>query len=587
MNNNESLIISLLLEKKIYTQRELSIATGYSLGNINKHVKNLIQKKYISKNMIPTAMAKKEFMKKKTKNAIILAAGYGMRMVPINVETPKGLLEVNGEVLIERTIKQLKEAGVNDIFVIVGFMKEKYEYLIDEFGVKLIVNNEYSTKNNLYSLNCALNHLDNTYIIPCDIWCKQNFFRMYEPYSWYMINSNKNYESNVKINKKNELILTSKKEPGNTMIGISYIEKNEANIIKKKIKELVKDKKYDNAFWEETLIYKNKFITNAKMVDNTEAIEINTYEQLRNLDNNSNQLKNSAIKIICDCLNVTELDINNITVLKKGMTNRSFLFNINDKKYIMRIPGEGTSMLINRNEEAEVYQAIKGKKICDNIVYINPKNGYKITEFIENSRVCNPKNNEDLKKCMKFLREFHSKKLKVSHEFNIFEQINFYESLWNGEKSIYKDYEQTKKNVLKLRKLIDNIPKEYTLTHIDAIPDNFLIYNKDGKEQIRLIDWEYSGMQDPHVDIAMFCIYSLYDKNEVDNLISIYFENKVKEEEKIKIYAYIAVCGLLWSNWCEYKRHLGIEFGEYSIKQYRYAKEYFKLVEKQKGGNYE
>lgn len=85
-------------------------------------------------------------------------------------------------------------------------------------------------------------------------------------------------------------------------------------------------------------------------------------------------------------------------------------------------------------------------------------------------------------------------------------------------------------------------------------------------------------MQDPHVDIAMFCIYALYNKRQVDRLINIYFENKCPVETRMKIYCYIAACGLLWSNWCEYKRSLGVEFGEYSLRQYRYAKDYFKIV---------
>ena len=84
-------------------------------------------------------------------------------------------------------------------------------------------------------------------------------------------------------------------------------------------------------------------------------------------------------------------------------------------------------------------------------------------------------------------------------------------------------------------------------------------------------------MQDPHVDIAMFCIYSLYERAEVDNLIDLYFENNCTKETRLKIYCYIAACGLLWSNWCEYKRQLGIEFGEYSLRQYRYAKEYYRI----------
>ena len=116
------------------------------------------------------------------------------------------------------------------------------------------------------------------------------------------------------------------------------------------------------------------------------------------------------------------------------------------------------------------------------------------------------------------------------------------------------------------------------LTHIDAVPDNFLFVPGEGGESIRLIDWEYAGMQDPHVDIAMFCIYALYDRAQVDRLIDLYFPEGCADAVRVKIYGYIAACGLLWSNWCEYKRMLGVEFGEYSLRQYQYAKEYYQIV---------
>lgn len=299
------------------------------------------------------------------------------------------------------------------------------------------------------------------------------------------------------------------------------------------------------------------------------------YEQLRELYEESNHLKSDAINTISKTFGIATSEVVDISVLKKGMTNRSFLFSCKNKKYIIRIPGEGTDQLIKRREEAAVYKAIEGKHISDEIVYINPENGYKITEFLEESRVCNSDNVEDLRLCMQKLREFHSLKLTVDHEFNIFEQINFYESLWDGTPSIYRDYKKTKDDIFSLKPYIDEHIDTVCLTHIDAVPDNFL-FTSDG--DIRLIDWEYAGMQDPHVDIAMFCIYSLYNKHQVDRLINIYFENKCSDGTRIKIYCYIAACGLLWSNWCEYKRSLGVEFGEYSLCQYRYAKEYYSIV---------
>ena len=262
------------------------------------------------------------------------------------------------------------------------------------------------------------------------------------------------------------------------------------------------------------------------------------------------------------------------------MTNRSFLFSVKGSKYIMRIPGEGTDQLINRKEEAEVFETISGKGLCDDPVYINPENGYKITKFLHNVRTCDCENDEDLKLCMAKLRAFHEMNLQVSHKFDIFAQMDFYETLWEGTPSVFHDYEETKKHVLSLKDYVDSLDKAYSLTHIDAVPDNFLFFTPEGEtsEQLQLTDWEYSGMQDPHVDIAMFCIYSLYSKQQCDHLIDLYFNNGCDNKTRAKIYCYISMCGLLWSNWCEFKRKLGVEFGEYSLRQYRFAKDYYKYA---------
>lgn len=581
MNIQECDIMNAINTEPYINQRILSEFSGHSLGIVNRSIKNLIKDGYLDSNIQLTAKAIAEFKEKSPKNAIILAAGYGMRMAPINMETPKAFLEVHGEPLIERIIKQLHETGIEEIYVIVGFMKEKFEYLIDEFGVELVVNNNYSKKNNLHSLQLVLDHLSNTYIIPCDIWCDQNPFRKHELYSWYMVSDQVDNESSVRVNRKMELVTVSNKVGGNAMIGISYLLKEDSDIIKEKVDKLCKNENYDEAFWEEALYEHGRLLVKARVVHMTDVVEINTYEQLRELDSSSNQLKSEAISLISKNLNVSIDEIKDITVLKKGMTNRSFLFTCDGKRYVMRIPGEGTEKLINREEESTVYSVINGKKISDDIIYINPENGYKIAKFFENARVCDASNLQDVRICMKKLRDFHEIKLKVQHEFDIFGKIEYYEKLWNGIPSVYKDYQKTKENVLQLKSYVETYTVEKILTHIDAVPDNFLfVKNEKGEEEVRIIDWEYAGMQDPHVDIAMFCIYALYDRTQVDQLICAYFPEGCTEEIRVKIYCYIAACGLLWSNWCEYKRNLGVEFGEYSLRQYRYAKEYYRIVKR-------
>lgn len=579
MNTQTLEILKLLNQSGPVNQRKLAALSGFSLGAVNKALKTLAQAGMIDENNRLTDNAMQYIRERSPHNAIILAAGFGMRMVPISQSVPKAFLEVKGERLIERLIRQLREAGIHDISVVVGFMKDSFEYLIDDFGVSLIVNEEYASRNNLHSLALAANRISGTYIVPCDIWCAKNPFTDTELYSWYLVSDRQNRESTVRVNRKNELVSVDEDEDGSRMIGISYICADDAENICTRLRELDQNRLYEQSFWEAALYQKDRMCIRAKICADEDMVEINTYEQLRDFDASSDQLHSDAISTIAETFNVAPEEISGITVLKKGMTNRSFLFTVNHCKYIMRIPGEGTDQLISRRNEAAVYQAISGKGLCDDPVYINPENGYKITKYLNNVRVCDSTDVNDLKICMKRLRSFHEMRLSVPHEFNIWEQIRFYETLWKGAPSVYRDYEKTKTNVFSLKPFVDSLEKDRCLAHIDSVPDNFLFHHDDDQtEELQLTDWEYAGMQDPHVDIAMFIIYSLYSKDEADRLIDIYFEGQCDQKTRAKIYCYIAMCGLLWSNWCEFKRQLGVEFGEYSLRQYRFAKDYFRYA---------
>ncbi|WP_370586922.1 NTP transferase domain-containing protein [Treponema sp. Marseille-Q3903] len=149
--------------------------------------------------------------------------GYGLRMIPVNMENPKALLTVDGVPLIERQISQLHEAGIEEIFIITGFQKEKFEYLIDKYNVKLVYNKDYASKNNLHSLNCVREKIGNSYIIPCDLWCSKNPYSSIELYSWYMLNELIDENSIVRVNRQLEINIIKKKQNGNSMVGISFI----------------------------------------------------------------------------------------------------------------------------------------------------------------------------------------------------------------------------------------------------------------------------------------------------------------------------------------------------------------------------
>jgi len=277
-------------------------------------------------------------------------------------------------------------------------------------------------------------------------------------------------------------------------------------------------------------------------------------------------------------LNLTREQITDVTPIKKGLTNRSFLLTAVGGRYVLRVPGEGTRQLIDRRQEAAVYDAIRGRGLCDDPLWLDPETGCKLTAYLEHSRVCDSENAADLERCMAKLRAFHRMHLEVGHRFDLFGQIEFYESL-RMRPSVYPDYAETKARVLRMKPYIQANAAPYCLSHIDAVPDNFLFHpTRSGAEGLQLTDWEYAGMQDPHLDLAMFCVYSGYDRFQTDRLIDLYFEHSCEKALRIKIYCQIATAGLLWSNWCEYKKTLGVAFGSYALRQYEYARDYSRFT---------
>ncbi len=118
-------------------------------------------------------------------NAVILAAGLSARFAPLSWETPKGLLTVRGEVLIERQIRQLHEAGVKDITLVVGYMAEKFYYLREKLGVDIVENPDYARYNNTSSLIRVTDRLKNSYLCSSDNFFTENLFEPYVYDSYY------------------------------------------------------------------------------------------------------------------------------------------------------------------------------------------------------------------------------------------------------------------------------------------------------------------------------------------------------------------------------------------------------------------
>ena len=589
-----------ILENPAVTQRELSQEMSVSLGTANNLVKECVEKELIiagEGNSYELLPAGRELLNKnKVDGALIIAAGFGSRFVPLTFEMPKGLLEVFGERMIERQIRQLHEAGVTDITIVVGYLKEKFEYLTDKYQVKLLYNPEYSHKNTLTTIYHAREVLRgrNMYVLSSDNWMRHNMYHGYEGGAWYSSSYMEGETSEwcLECNKKGRILNVSVGGQDQwVMYGPVFFSKEFSEQFLPVLEGYYKLPGTEQFYWENVYMEMltgeaaerlpevpeagreiDMFI-NRRPAD--EVYEFENLEELRRFDvKYQHHSDNEAMSLVSEVFRVKESEITEIRCLKAGMTNKSFLFKVKDRHYICRIPGPGTELLINRKEEKSVYDVMGGSGITEKVIYFNGETGYKIAEFYEGARNADPHSIEDLTQCMAAVRKLHESGLNVEHSFDLKERIEFYEKLCKAHGDIlFEDYTQVREEMEELLEKLENFGHKKVLSHIDPNVDNFLML-PDG--DVRLIDWEYAGMCDPLVDISMCAIYSYFTEEETRELIRIYLKREPSDEERYTVYAYMALGGFLWSLWAVYKASLGEEFGEYTIIMYRYAKNYYK-----------
>lgn len=621
--NEKVLILRNILKNEYITQRELSDRLSLSLGKINKLISELIKDSMLLKKegklngrkAISYHLTKKAYLfleDFKVDRAIILAAGFGSRFVPLTFETPKGLLEVKGERMIERQIKQLHEAGIYEILIMVGYLKESFDYLIDKYNVKLMYNPEYSSKNTLATMHYAGEFLKghNAYILSSDNWLRENMYHQYEPSAWYSaVYMEGDTEEWAIESQKSGKIIDVKIGGSNTycMYGPVYFSKKFSESFIPIIDAYYKMPGTDQMYWEDVYIRNIKILPDMyinKQVEN-QVYEFENLEELRLFDEKYKKISGSkAMELVSSVFEIPESDIVGIKCLKSGMTNRSWLFRLDPSSsaiekfsadsFICRIPGAGTDRLINRKNEARVYNAIKDLSITEELIYINEENGYKISKYYKGAVNADFSDSMELKKCLSYMKYLHNSDIKLSHDFDIELELEKYEKLLldTDRGILFKDYWSIKEKAKEVINYLKSLNRPKTIAHVDSVADNF-IFTEDG---LKMIDWEYSGMADPLIDLSMALIYSFMPFEDVKGMLDKYilvesYGGKVPagdggislnggyDEALNVIIAYMGLGGLLWALWGLYKSTVGEEFGDYTLKMYRYFKDSYEILQ--------
>lgn len=521
---------------------------------------SLVKRGYIKDNKL-TSKALNALQPYKVNNAVILAAGASTRFIPLSLEQPKGLYEVRNEKLIERQICQLKQAGINDITLVLGYKKEMFYYLEDKYQVKFIINDSFNIKNNIESLRLAQSIISNTYICVSDDYFMENPFNQFE-YRCFFSGSSTSEKTDemYAITDSNNRITRLEKglDGGRILLGHCFFDKQFSQKFFEIVNSLTNNGKYDKAFWEWLVKdYLNSFdnIYFKEFSPNT-IFEFDYFDDLRKFDTNylgyshSDIMRNIKLIFRCD-----EEDIINFRNVSKGLTNKSFVFEINGIEYIYRHPGDGTESIVNRKNEKKSLVLAKQFGIDPTYIYLDVNEGWKISQFIADFREPDYNSFNDSKLIIKTLRKLHNLPITVDYGLDpIKDSIEIEKLLKQKDPNCFKPYQQLKENILKLYSLTENDGIEKCFCHGDTYQPNWMILPDNS---VILIDWEYSGVSDPGIDIGYYIVDGQYDFQQAEQFIKEYLQQDYNPTTRLHYLCYISIIAYYWFVWALYRESCG------------------------------
>lgn len=577
LTENEFKALKALVLTPCKNQRALAAATGISLGSVNGALKSLADKGLVE-GYAPTPHGLQELGAYKVENAVIMAAGLSSRFAPISYEKPKGLLVVRGEVLIERQIRQLQEAGITDITVVVGYKKEHFFYLERQFGVKIVVNDEYASRNNNSSLMAVREKLGNTYVCSSDDYFTVNPFEPYVYKAFYasVFVAGETEEWCIKQGAGGRIEAVSVGgHDAQIMLGHVYFDRAFSHRFVEILEEEYDLPATAGKLWEEIYVdHIKEFDMVVRAYENGVINEFDSLDELRDFDpyflrNVDSEVFDNIVAVLgCDVD-----DIHDVYPLKQGLTNLSCHFAVGDDEYVYRHPGVGTDLIIDREAELVAQSLAKDLGLDDTYIFEDPAQGWKISRFVAHARQLDPNDPDQLRRAMEMAHTLHASPMKTQRTFNFYEESQKYTSYLKEIKGRIDiaGFAEMADAAARLKRFADADQARRCLTHNDFFSLNFLI---DEHDKMYLIDWEYSGMADYASDFGTFTVCCELSFEQAKEALAFYFGRTPTFEELRHNFAYVALAGWCWYVWSLLKEAQGECVGEWLYIYYRYAAEY-------------
>lgn len=270
------------------SQRDLEKATGYSLGTINKIMKEMTELEYVGNGEI-TEKGVAALEPYRAKRAIFIAAGFGSRLVPITFNTPKPLVRVHGERIIDSLIDACLSAGIDEIYIVRGYLAEQFDQLLYKYPmVKFLENPVYNEANNISSSLVAKHLLSNAYVFEADLLISNpSIITKYHYTSDFLgikVDRTDDWCFEVKDN-----VITEEKVGGTDcwqMVGISYWNEEDGKKLEKDIPEVYSTPGGKERYWEQVpLVYKkDNYSVEVRECFMEDIVEIDTFRELKAID---------------------------------------------------------------------------------------------------------------------------------------------------------------------------------------------------------------------------------------------------------------------------------------------------------------